>query len=188
MPLQVTSEPDETTSVAVPEPAGLTDSEIRVLTALRRILRGAALHSRHLSATASITAPQLVCLLKIVEHDGLSSRQLAGHVSLSPSTLVGIVDRLEAKRLVVRQRSARDRRVVELHATEEGRSLVRRAPSPLQERFVLNLRGVDAERRENITAALEEVVQLMDVENVPAEPVIETRTELVREPGTRETR
>ncbi len=40
---------------------------VRILRALRRITRNIALHSKQLAACSHITAPQLVCLLAVIE-------------------------------------------------------------------------------------------------------------------------
>ena len=50
-------------------------------------------------------------------------REVAEHQHCDASNLTGIVDRLEARGLIVRQTRAADRRVKELVLTEEGRRL-----------------------------------------------------------------
>jgi DNA-binding MarR family transcriptional regulator len=53
--------------------------------------------------------------------------ELAECAHTSQTSLTGIVDRLEEHGLVVRSRSAEDRRVVEVAATDRGRALMREA-------------------------------------------------------------
>jgi MarR family 2-MHQ and catechol resistance regulon transcriptional repressor len=48
-------------------------------------------------------------------------RELAEHLSVAVNSVTSIVDGLESKGLVVRQRSAEDRRVVRVELTELGR-------------------------------------------------------------------
>ena len=60
---------------------------------------------------------------------------LARHLRLSPPTVTGIVDRLHEAGLVVRVRSATDRRVVEVTPTEKGRQLVAEATAAQEERL-----------------------------------------------------
>ena len=78
--------------------------EERLLTALRRIVHGVDLQSRRLLQQCSVTGPQLVCLHTLAEEGPLTSKGLAERVHVHPSTLVGIVDRLEEKGLLERQR------------------------------------------------------------------------------------
>ncbi len=79
--------------------------ERRILTAIRRIIRSVDIYSHKLGLSSGVTVPQLSCLLRIVEGAPLTLKDLAVAVDLSPSTLVGIVDRLEQKGLVRRARS-----------------------------------------------------------------------------------
>jgi len=60
---------------------------------------------------------------------------LARHLRLTPPTVTGIVDRLHEAGLVVRVRSATDRRVVEVMPTEKGRQLVAEATAAQEERL-----------------------------------------------------
>jgi len=60
---------------------------------------------------------------------------LARHLRLTPPTVTGIVDRLHEAGLVVRVRSATDRRVVEVTPTEKGRQLVAEATAAQEERL-----------------------------------------------------
>ncbi len=147
---------------------------MRVFRAIRKMLRAIELHSRRLSSGFGVTSPQLVCLVTLGEEGPLSNSALAARVYLSPSTVVGIVDRLEEKGLVRRERSKSDRRVVEVSATDEGIALIRAAPSLLQERLADAMNALpDAEQR-RIADALERVVKLMGADDVDASPILET--------------
>jgi DNA-binding MarR family transcriptional regulator len=151
-----------------------TDVDVRVLRAIRRILRAVDLYSRRLSQRHRVTAPQLVCLMAIAESKRLSTTGLARLVQLSPSTVVGILDRLEKKELVVRTRDLRDRRCVLLSLTRKGRSLVRRAPSPLQDRLAEGLLRLPRKEQEAIVRSLERLVDLMEAGDLDAAPLLET--------------
>ena len=82
---------------------------MRILKSIRRIIRAVDLHSRKLSSQHKITTPQLVCLLAIVEKEPTRLSDIAKSISLSPATVIGILDRLEAKGFVRRERSTTDR-------------------------------------------------------------------------------
>ena len=72
-----------------------------------------------------LTGPQL-SVLKILEATGdLSLTELSERMSAKNSTITGIVDRMERDGLVVRDRSATDRRVVLIRATPKGLELAR---------------------------------------------------------------
>lgn len=70
-----------------------------------------------------VTPVQYAVLQAVANEPGLDQRTLAGRVALDTSTVAGVVDRLEARALLQRQASARDRRVRQLQLTPEGEAL-----------------------------------------------------------------
>ncbi|MBX3274343.1 MAG: MarR family transcriptional regulator [Sandaracinaceae bacterium] len=109
--------------------------EESILRSLRRISRAIDLHSKQLARQHELTGPQLVCLREIARAEGVTPSALARAVSLSGGTVTGIVDRLVARGLATRERSADDKRQVLLRLTPSGRAAVAAAPSPLHEDF-----------------------------------------------------
>ncbi|MFW5698761.1 MAG: MarR family winged helix-turn-helix transcriptional regulator [Planctomycetota bacterium] len=139
--------------------------DLCILKDLRRIIHAFECHSHQMAHDHDLTAPQLVCLLAIAERERISNGALARAVDLSPSTVVGIVDRLARKRLVDRQRDAHDRRVVNIVATDAGREAIRLAPSPLQGRLVEALSRLDDAERGTIARSLHRIAELMESES-----------------------
>jgi DNA-binding MarR family transcriptional regulator len=152
--------------------------EDRILRAIRRIMRSVDLYSHKLAVESGVTVPQLSCLLRVVEAGPLTHKALASEVDLSASTLVGIVDRLETKGLVRRERSNIDRRQVLISATEEGAILASGSPSPLQDRLSAALEAVSELERAAITLSLERIVDLMQIGHVDAAPILDTSASL----------
>jgi DNA-binding MarR family transcriptional regulator len=148
--------------------------ELRILRALRRIIRAVDIHSRRLFASSQLTGPQLVSLLTLSERGPMTAVDLGKQIHLSPSTLVGILDRLENKGLVSRQRDLKDRRRVFLSVTEKGRSLSEAAPSPLQDRLADALKQIPSAERATLAASLERIVDLMEARHLDAAPILET--------------
>ncbi|MEO8817503.1 MAG: MarR family transcriptional regulator [Paralcaligenes sp.] len=145
--------------------------DLRILRALRRITRSIALHSRHLAACSHITAPQLVCLRAIIDNGPLTATAISREIHVSPSTVVGILDRLEDKKLICRERSREDRRIVFVSATETGVVLARDTPSPLQQKLADALNALPELEQLTITMSLERIVGLMEPQGVlPPEP------------------
>jgi DNA-binding MarR family transcriptional regulator len=70
--------------------------------------------------TLGISGPQRFALRMIGERPGITAGELAAVLHLHPSTVTGIVQRLEARRLVRRASSATDGRVAHLHLTALG--------------------------------------------------------------------
>ncbi|MBN2429723.1 MAG: MarR family transcriptional regulator [Deltaproteobacteria bacterium] len=148
--------------------------ELRIIQSLRRIIRAIEIHSRKLAQKHQITGPQLGCLLALLEEGPLLGTHLAKKVYLSPSTVVGIIDRLEEKGLVARERSPSDRRQVQVSISEAGRQIAANAPSPLQDRLSEALKNLPELEQVSITLALEKVVDLMEAGRIDASPVLET--------------
>ena len=76
-----------------------------------------------------LTYTQYICLMALWEQDGLSVHELGERLCLDSGTLTPLLKRLEAAGLVTRVRSAADERRLEVHLTDEGRSLQARAAS-----------------------------------------------------------
>lgn len=144
----------------------------RVLTALRRIVRAIDLYSRELKARCGLTVPQMVCLSALAGETGITAVDLALQVHLSPSTLVGILDRLERMEFVERERSSEDRREVRLTATPEGRRALKLSPSPLQDSLARGLERLSSTEQAAIARALERIVELMEAQELPAAPLL----------------
>jgi|SRR5690625_4355511 len=156
--------------------------ELRILRAIRRITRSIALHSRQLAAYNNITAPQLVCLGTVIEKGPLTATQISREMHVSPSTVVGILDRLEDKGFIQRERGREDRRIVFITATEAGRTLAADTPSPLQTKLAQALKQLPEGEQAAITAALEKVVCLIDSETDVAEAQREATSTLLEVP------
>ncbi|MFT4639930.1 MAG: DNA-binding MarR family transcriptional regulator [Verrucomicrobiales bacterium] len=167
----------EIASPAAPE---VPDSrhDLRVLIAIRRIIRAADLFSRRLAGQHGITVPQLLCLSHVVSSGGMSIKDLAMEIFVSPSTVVGIIDRLEARNLVERHRSKPDMRLVKVVPTDEGKNLVERSPSALHEDLVAGLRQLPKGDQQHIAEAIEQLVSVMEIQHIDAAPILETKSDL----------
>ncbi|MDZ4779653.1 MAG: MarR family transcriptional regulator [Planctomycetia bacterium] len=146
--------------------------ERRMLAALRRIVHAIDLHSRELLEQFEVTAPQLVCLHVLAGDGELSSRALAAKVHVNPSTIVGILDRLQKKGFVQRRRDERDRRTVFVGLTAKGTAFVRQAPSPLQASLLDRTRGLSVAKQRSLAESLEEIVKLMQADELEDMPVL----------------
>jgi DNA-binding MarR family transcriptional regulator len=88
----------------------------RIRKALRREFEARA-------AGLDITASQLQVLRRLWEGDGILTSTLTRDVASDGGTITGVLDRLESKGLIRRQRSLEDRRAVHVSLTPAGREL-----------------------------------------------------------------
>lgn len=145
-----------------------------VLISLRRIIQAIDIHSRQLVRQHGITTPQLIILKQIEGEETITVSQLARHVSLKQATVTDILNRLERKGLVQRQRDTSDRRRVLVKETEEGRKLLEAAPSPLQDTFLENFENIEDWKQNMILASLQLLCTLMADEEISAAPMLST--------------
>jgi DNA-binding MarR family transcriptional regulator len=144
-----------------------------VLIALRRIIRATDLYSRRLSRESGLTAPQLLILQAIDGKGEITMGDIAAGVSLSQATVTTILDRLETRGLVVRERGSSDKRRVYAHLTEAGQSLIADAPEPLQETFVKRFTALKDWEQSQIISAVERIASMMDADDIDASPVLD---------------
>lgn len=144
-----------------------------VLVSLRRVIRATDIHSRRLVKTTGLTTPQ-VLLLQVIENKGQQTvSELAQELSLSQATVTTIIDRLESKNLVYRQRSLEDKRKVFTFLTPRGKKILIEAPSPLQEHFSAKFAALQDWEQAMIVSSLQRVARMMDAEDIDASPVLD---------------
>ena len=136
----------------------------RTLQSLRRIMRAVDLHSRRLAVRYNVTGPQLACLRAIHGQGSMTSAQLAREVYLSPSTIVGILDRLEEKGWITRRRSSQDRRLIDVSVTVAGAELLGTISSPLTENLSSALGRLPESEQAAINLALDKLISLIEIE------------------------
>lgn len=146
--------------------------ELLVLKSLRRIIRALDLYSRKLKSVYGLTVPQLVCLSAIAKEGPMSSIELSQQAQLSPSTIVGILDRLQKMGLITRERSVTDRRLVMLTTTDRGKEVVAGAPSPLQDSLTRGLQDLPPSEQEAIARSLGRVVELLQAQDITVAPIL----------------
>jgi DNA-binding MarR family transcriptional regulator len=144
-----------------------------VLIALRRVIRATDLHSKYLAKTTGLTAPQILLLQTLRDKGQVTIGELAQEMSLSQATVTTILDRLEKRGLVYRQRSLTDKRKVHAYLTETAMETLKSAPIPLQDRFTREFSKLDEWEQAMIMSALKRVAQMMDAQHIDASPVLD---------------
>ncbi len=147
--------------------------EDQIVASIRRIIRAIDLQSRRLLEQHKLTGPQLATLREAQKLGEISISTLARAVHLSQPTVSGILNRLERRGLVVRKRSAGDRRSVVIGVTEEGLRVLEEAPSLLQDRFRAELARLEDWERHWMLSALERIASMMDAEGIDAAAILE---------------
>jgi len=144
-----------------------------LLIALRKIIRAIDLYSKKISKDTGLTGPQLMVLNEIQLHDSIMVKQLADNINLSPATVTSILDRLEDKSLVERQRSKSDKRRLKLHLTPTGEAILEKAPQLLQHHFIQRFEALEQWEQSQMLANVQHIATMMDAENIDASPLLD---------------
>ena len=155
-----------------------------VLVALRRITRAIDLHSRSLVSSCGLTVPQLLILKELREQGILPVGELSRHVHLSAATVTSILGRLVARGLVLRHRSDKDRRVVLVEISDEGRRLAKDAPGLLQDRFTRDFGQLKDWEQTLILSSLQRIAAMMDAGDLDAAPLLSSGASVVDSSAT----
>lgn len=147
-----------------------------VLVALRRVIRATDLHSKHLAKTTGLTTPQILLLQTIRDKGEISIGELANEMSLSQATVTSILDRLEKRDLVYRERSKEDKRKVHAYLTNQATEILKEAPIPLQEHFARQFGDLQEWEQSMITSSLQRIAQMMNAQDIDASPVLDIGT------------
>jgi MarR family transcriptional regulator, organic hydroperoxide resistance regulator len=137
-----------------------------IMQSLRRIVKAIQDYSHEVSGRFGVTGPQLWALKTISREGSLPLGELSKKMYLDPSTISGVIDRLENKRYVTRDRNREDRRVVNVQLTPAGRSLVEKAPNPAQGKMIHGLRKLNKDELNTIYRSVETLVEIMEAQNL----------------------
>ncbi len=143
------------------------------LIALRRILRATELYGRTLAQTAGLTPVQIRVLQIVLSHGSATPKQISLQMGVSPATISTLLDRLETKSMLERQRSDVDRRQTNIVLTEKGRKAVEGAPDPLQQKYVKEFEALADWEQAMIVAALERVAAMLNASAIDASPLLD---------------
>lgn len=144
-----------------------------VLVALRRIIRATDIQSKRIAKSSGLTIPQVMVLRSIGELGDVTVKRIAAAVSLSQATVTTILNRLEARKLVVRVRSVTDKRIVNARLLPDGEALLHAVPALLHERFIERFDDLSLSEQRSLVDTLTKLAQMMDAENIDAAPMLD---------------
>jgi DNA-binding MarR family transcriptional regulator len=148
--------------------AALSDS----VEMLHQIFQAVDLFSRQTLRDFGVTGPQIWALRTIAQEEVLNMGDLARRMHLHKSTASGIIDRLEAGKLVTRERASQDGRVMEIRLTSKGRAILAKAPEPPRSKAARGLGRLSEDQLESVRASLHLIARAMNItlERPPEDP------------------
>jgi DNA-binding MarR family transcriptional regulator len=145
-----------------------------ILINIRKIVRSLNLESKKIQKEYGVSIPQLMCLDYLGKKDEMRATQgdIARYLNLNSSTMSGIIDRLEAKGFVARLPNPSDRRTVHISLTSKGLRLLDASPTLLHDQLSRHLQKLPPEKVREINRSLTILVQSLDIEQLPASPLM----------------
>ena len=149
-------------------PPARRDQEIAdVLDNLRRVFRVVHRYSKRAEKVGGLTGPQVWAMKVLAESAPIRVTDLARRMYLHPSTVVGILDRLEQQAQITRTRSEKDHRVVTISLTTKGRETVSKVPRIAQGLLLKGLAELSDGELRTTSEGLRRLVGILGVEEMP---------------------
>jgi DNA-binding MarR family transcriptional regulator len=151
-----------------------------ILIKIRKIVRSVDIESKKIEKEHGVSIPQVLCLNFLSESPNYQSTQgeIRKFLNLNPSTVSGIIDRLEKKGYLARLPKSGDKRIVNIALTSAGDKLLGRMPSLLHEQLSERLQLLNEEELRKVEEGLNTLVTILDIGQVEASPMITMDAEL----------
>ena len=148
-------------------PAGRDREIADILDNLRRVFKVVHRYSKRAEKVGGLTGPQLWAMKVLAESAPLRVTDLSRRMYLHPSTVVGILDRLEQADQVARTRSEKDHRVVTVALTGKGRETVSKVPQIAQGLLLKGLKELSDSELSTVSEGLRMLIGILGVEGMP---------------------
>lgn len=135
----------------------LLDDVLEFLRVVWGVSHGLQSTSKHMEAELGITGPQRLAVRIVGRYPGLPAGRIAEVLQLHPSTLTGILRRLEERGIVARAQGPRDRRQALFRLTAAGRAIDRRHAGTVESAVRRALAPLDRRRLEIASEVLRAV-------------------------------
>lgn len=132
---------------------------IQVLKKFRIIYGSVRQHFRDVEKTCGVSGSQLWIMQEIANTSGIGVSELAERLSIHQSTCSQLVEKLVARKLIIKERSKEDQRRVGLRLSDTAAALIKNAPGPAEGVLPEALNALSAEAMQSLDLALEKVIR-----------------------------
>lgn len=108
-------------------------------------------------AEMDLTALQWVPILLIAHGKALTAAEISRCTGAETSTITRMLDRLELKGLISRNRCEKDRRIIYLKLTDTGKEFATKVPYVIAESFNYHLRGFSSDEVNTLKSLLRRI-------------------------------
>lgn len=150
-----------------PAPDSPADPAASLVRSVRRIAQAIDVRSREIAGLTGLTLPQLLVLQSIRALGEVSTSAISRDVSMSPPTVVAVLDKLEAKGMAVRYRSTIDRRIVHIRLTDAGRQALTTSPGLLGDGFISGFARLPLDEQAAMAMAVDRLATMMQLRSSP---------------------
>ena len=140
---------------------------------LRRLFQIVNKQSKNEVCETGLSGPQLWAIKVLADLAGnsITVSKLAQQMCLNCSTVVRILDGLETKGFVHRERSTNDRRIVNVTLTDKGNFIINQSPNVAHNLLLKGLNMLSENRLHTIATGLSQLVYLLDSEDIPSQQI-----------------
>lgn len=132
---------------------------------LRILFKAIQAHSKRVEKACGLSSVRLWMLHEIGANPGITVSELATTLSIHRSTCSNMLDKLEEKSLIYRNRSKTDQRTVHLHITDVGTALLKKAPSPPQGKLSNTLGKLSQTQLSHLEVSLADLIDALHFED-----------------------
>ena len=137
--------------------------ELAIVRHFRTVLKAIQSHSSWVERQCGVSAAQLWALWEIHGEPGLRVKDISERLSIKPATASNLLDKIECKGLIRRDRCGPDQRVVQLFPTERGEELLANAPGPAEGALLNAMARLEEGKLEKLDSSLNELVDILAV-------------------------
>jgi DNA-binding MarR family transcriptional regulator len=133
--------------------------EERIFLALLKTANALGLEAEQLIKSAGLTGTQfnVLRILRGAQPGGLACRSIGDRMISHDPDMTRLLDRLEKRGLITRERQKDDRRVVKTHITRAGLEILKPLDHPMRELHKRQFRHMSVARLKTLSELLEEI-------------------------------
>lgn len=131
----------------------------------RIVVRAIQAHSSWVERQCGVSAAQLWALWEVFRDPGLKVSDISQRLSIKPATASNLLDKIERKGLLRRERRGPDQRVVQLFPTDQGARLLANAPRPAEGALLDALTRLEDGQLDELNRSLDALVNILRVKD-----------------------
>ncbi|MCL4744960.1 MAG: MarR family transcriptional regulator [Burkholderiaceae bacterium] len=145
-----------------PDVAGHEKKAHGALQKLREIIKTAQEQFQSTTERAGVSGSQAWALSEIATRPGMIVSELGKAMAIHPSTTSNMLDKMQKRGLIRRERIDSDQRVVRLFLTDDGASLLRELPGPARGLLPDALGRLSDDELDHVDAALGLILEKLE--------------------------